>query len=248
MLAKAKPQFHFLVDPFELQTRKISNWIQKTILHYQKPAGEIQIIFCNDDYLFEMNQKYLQHDYYTDIITFPNSDSKISGDLYISVDRVLDNARQLTIDFEIELLRVIIHGIFHLLDFKDNTAIEKKQMRQLEDDAIKLYKEEFLAELHYYDRVYDVVRMIPEGKVSTFGIISDYLALGSAKMVGWALNQLKGNQTDIPAHRVVNAKGELSGRLHFSLDHPMEKRLTKEGIKIKDSKITDLNSYLWKPE
>jgi probable rRNA maturation factor len=249
MSKQADIQFHYTIDTFDINHRKISLWIEKLILNHQKKAGEINLIFCDDEYLRKLNKKFLKHDYYTDIISFPlGSQSLIEGELYISIDRVKDNARTLKMDFEWELLRVIIHGILHFLGYKDKTEKEILQIRQAEDKALKFYKDEFLKDDHYFDRVYDVVRCIPKGKVCSYGIIADYLSLGSARMVGWALNQLEGHVTDIPAHRVVNVKGELSGRLKFGDGgERMGKLLIKEGVKIKNYKVQNLESYLWHP-
>ena len=99
----------------------------------------------------------------------------------------------------------------------------------------------------YIDQVYEVVAMIPEGKVSTYGAIADYLALGSARMVGWALNKSFSAQMEVPAHRVVNSKGELSGRNSFEHPQLMEKLLKLEGVKVKNDKVQDFAKVLWKP-
>jgi len=102
---------------------------------------------------------------------------------------------------------------------------------------------------HYYDDVYDVVRLIPRGRVSTYGAIADYLALGSARMVGWALNQCaKHADSNVPAHRVVNRKGELSGRLHWSPPENMQKSLESEGISVTDHCVDDFEERFWHPE
>lgn len=98
----------------------------------------------------------------------------------------------------------------------------------------------------YFDMVYDVTSMIPKGRVTTYGAIADYLALGSARMVGWALNQLPKNNK-IPAHRVVNRKGELSGRLMFPSPTAMQERLEKEKIKIENNRVVNFEKVLWHP-
>ena len=98
----------------------------------------------------------------------------------------------------------------------------------------------------YYDLVYEVTRHIPYGRVTNYGAIADYLALGSARMVGWALNQCHG-MPDIPAHRVVNRLGELSGRHHFNPPSSMAARLRKEGIQVKADKIVDFEKLFWHP-
>lgn len=101
----------------------------------------------------------------------------------------------------------------------------------------------------YWQDVYDVVRLIPEGKVSTYGIIADYLSLGSARMVGWALNKCHVMEEYIPAHRVVNRKGELSGRKMFSTPTAMAEALLAEGVEVQNGeKIIHFEKYLWRPE
>lgn len=100
----------------------------------------------------------------------------------------------------------------------------------------------------YFDLVYEVTRNIPAGRVSTYGAIADYLSLGSARMVGWALNQVHGNFLDVPAHRVVNRKGELSGRNHFPDPTFMENALQQEGVLVVDSCVVDFEKHFWHPE
>lgn len=101
--------------------------------------------------------------------------------------------------------------------------------------------------MHFYDRVYETTMLIPYGRVTTYGAIADFLALGSARMVGWALNQSHQSGLDIPAHRVVNRKGELSGRHHFPGEKVMQQRLEAEGIVVVDNKIRDFEKLLWIP-
>ena len=98
----------------------------------------------------------------------------------------------------------------------------------------------------YFDLVYEVTRHIPPGRVSTYGAIADFLSLGSARMVGWALNHCHGLK-DVPAHRVVNSKGELSGRMHFKPPSSMAARLKKEGVKVKDDRVVDFERLFWHP-
>lgn len=100
---------------------------------------------------------------------------------------------------------------------------------------------------HYFQKVFDVTCLIPEGKVSTYGAIADFLALGSARMVGWALNQSHRQEQFIPAHRVVNRLGELSGRMHFATPTLMQERLEKEGVIVVNDKIDNINHYFWHP-
>ena len=100
----------------------------------------------------------------------------------------------------------------------------------------------------YYDKVYELCKQIPSGKVCTYGIIADYLSLGSARMVGWALNKCNWAAADpIPAHRVVNRKGELSGRGHFPTPTMMQELLEAEGIQIKEHKVQNFKAHYWLP-
>ena len=99
---------------------------------------------------------------------------------------------------------------------------------------------------HYFDWVYAITRRIPAGRVTTYGAIADSLALGSARMAGWALNKCAPFD-DIPAHRVVNRKGELSGRLHFATPTRMQELLEKEGVKVVDNRVQDFDRLFWHP-
>ena len=100
---------------------------------------------------------------------------------------------------------------------------------------------------NYWDLVFEVTRLIPPGRVSTYGAIADYLALGSARMVGWALNKVR-QEYNVPAHRVVNRKGELSGRAAFNPPSLMQERLEMEGIVVIDNKVKDFKKLFWHPE
>lgn len=99
---------------------------------------------------------------------------------------------------------------------------------------------------NYYEEVYEVTRKIPFGRVSTYGAIADYLALGSARMVGWALNKSFSGK-NVPAHRVVNRKGELSGRIHFPHPDLMQNLLQNEGVEVENNKIKHFEKHLWIP-
>lgn len=99
----------------------------------------------------------------------------------------------------------------------------------------------------YFELVYEVTRQIPKGRVSTYGAIADFLSLGSARMVGWALNHCHGGM-DVPAHRVVNRKGELSGRVHFKPPSAMAMRLRKEGVKVVKDVVVDFEELFWHPK
>jgi rRNA maturation RNase YbeY len=116
------------------------NWLKSIIEKNSKRVGEINYIFCDDPYLLEINQKYLNHDFYTDIITFDYSEGKkIHGDIYISIDRVRENATLYNQTFDKELLRVLSHGVLHLCGFDDQNQEDKIQMTNQEDEAIILY-------------------------------------------------------------------------------------------------------------
>ncbi|MBS1549031.1 MAG: rRNA maturation RNase YbeY [Bacteroidetes bacterium] len=118
-----------------------SEWIETIILSEEKKIGEINYIFCDDEYLLKVNQDYLQHDYYTDIITFDYVKGKtIAGDIFVSLQRISDNANIHQKQFENEFLRVIAHGILHLCGYKDKTESEEKLMRSKEDYFLNMYK------------------------------------------------------------------------------------------------------------
>ena len=104
-----------------------------------------------------------------------------------------------------------------------------------------------MSEKTYYERVFEVTRQIPFGRVSTYGAIADYLALGSARMVGWALNKSFLSE-GIPAHRVVNSKGELSGRNHFPSPGMMQALLENEGVIVENNIVQNFKQLIWKPE
>ncbi len=117
----------------------LSSWISECIKLEDKQTGEINFIFCSDDYLLKLNQDYLDHDTFTDIVTFNYvSEQLISGDLFISVNRVEDNAKQLQVEFKKELRRVMIHGILHLIGYDDKTPELAKVIRAKEDFYLTL--------------------------------------------------------------------------------------------------------------
>lgn len=119
---------------------KYISWIDKVITSEGKKLEELSYIFCDDDYLFKLNKEYLQHDTYTDIITFDYSVGTIlQGDIYISTQRVDENSSEYNVSFEEELRRVIIHGVLHLCGYKDKTEEEASLMRQKEDEKLKLF-------------------------------------------------------------------------------------------------------------
>lgn len=121
---------------------KTSTWIRKVIKKEGNSLRSLNYVFCTDEYLREMNIQFLKHRTYTDIITFNYNPSKteIEGEIYISVDRVRENAETFQTDFQTELNRVIIHGVLHLLGFNDKTKAEKTAMREKEDACLSLLK------------------------------------------------------------------------------------------------------------
>lgn len=112
--------------------------LNQIITDHKRSLGEISIVFCSDEHLLDMNRQYLNHDYYTDIITFPMQDSPLSGDLFISVNRVRDNADKNGDSFLTELNRVIIHGVLHLVGYNDKTESEIAEMRKKENLYLSL--------------------------------------------------------------------------------------------------------------
>ncbi len=136
-------QFFNEETPFTLLNPSFyTDWLQQVIDQEKKQLGDLNIIFCSDDYLLGLNQSHLQHDYYTDVITFNNSDqeSLIEADIFISVDRVRENADAENVDFEYELSRVMVHGLLHLIGFNDKSHDEQMVMRQKEDACLSLQK------------------------------------------------------------------------------------------------------------
>ena len=134
--------FHALEPVVLKQRRLLKKFIIQLFIKEKKSLQSIDIIFCSDEYLLGINKQHLQHDFYTDIITFDLSESSanpIIGELYISIDRVKDNAALRDEKFSTELLRVIFHGLLHLCGFKDKSTREIKTMRQKEDEYLGLY-------------------------------------------------------------------------------------------------------------
>lgn len=134
--------FLHLVDYQIEGKRKIKTWIKKILTDHDKMVGEINIILTCDSKILEINKRYLKRENYTDIITFDYSDKKvISGELYISIDRIKENANIYNVKCNNEVVRVIIHGILHLLNYDDNTYLKKKKMKKMEDNYLNnLYK------------------------------------------------------------------------------------------------------------
>lgn len=120
---------------FDLKNQSVlSLWLEQTIFEEKLTLGDISYIFCDDAYLLKMNQKYLDHDTFTDIITFDYTiDNQVFGDVFISIERVEENAKDYQTDFENELHRVMVHGVLHLCGYKDKTEDETQEMRAKED-------------------------------------------------------------------------------------------------------------------
>lgn len=133
--------FFYQKEDFQLTNEEWTRtWIEKVLNVHGYKSGTLQYIFLSDDDLLEINRSYLEHDYYTDIITFPLGDKegRLDSDIYISVDRVRDNAQNYACEFKDELDRVMIHGILHLCGWKDKTEEEERTMRQKEDEALSM--------------------------------------------------------------------------------------------------------------
>jgi len=122
-----------------IKKRETTEWIKAVAATYQKKVGEIAYIFCSDEKILEVNRQYLEHDYYTDIITFDYTEgNRISGDLFISLDTVRTNAEQFGQPYERELHRVIIHGILHLCGINDKGPGEREIMEEAENKALEM--------------------------------------------------------------------------------------------------------------
>lgn len=117
----------------------LKKWIKQVAESYGYKTGDLTYIFCSDDRILEVNRQYLQHDYYTDIITFDyDEDGVVSGDMFISVDTVRTNAEQYAPSFDDEMHRVIIHGVLHLCGLKDKAPDDEKRMRAAEEKALAM--------------------------------------------------------------------------------------------------------------
>lgn len=122
------------VKPISIHKKILSLHLKYLIKNELRNSGDLSVIFCSDDYLLQMNKDYLDHDYYTDIITFDYVEGEIiSGDLFISIDRVRENAKNLEVNLIHELYRVVFHGTLHLVGYKDKTEEEAKLMRDKEN-------------------------------------------------------------------------------------------------------------------
>ena len=126
---------------FQLENEEFfSEWIEQVVLSEDKMLGEVNYIFCDDEYLHKINVEYLDHDTLTDIISFDYSEGNlVQGDIFISVERVADNASDFDVPFNEELKRVMIHGILHYCGYKDKSENDEKLMRSKEDEKIKMF-------------------------------------------------------------------------------------------------------------
>lgn len=133
-------EFHSETDFHLDDEERYRKWIADVIVSEGFELGEILYIFCDDEYLHRLNLEFLNHDTLTDILSFDYGMGKeINGEIYISIERVLENAAEFSVEFSKELRRVMIHGILHFMGFKDNTTLERKTMRLKEDEYLKRF-------------------------------------------------------------------------------------------------------------
>ena len=131
------------VEEPRLRKKLVRSWIEEVARSYDRKVGELCYQFCGDERILQTNQDFLDHDYYTDIITFDESEGdRIAGDLLISLDTVRSNAEQIGTDYAEELHRVIIHGVLHLCGLNDKTDEDEERMRQAEESALSLLRAE----------------------------------------------------------------------------------------------------------
>lgn len=132
--------FNYELDFSLLQEDQYEAWIDAILASEDFVTGEINYIFCTDEYLHEINLKYLDHDTLTDIISFDYTENQVvSGDIFISIERVKENAADFNVAFDLELLRVMAHGVLHYCGYKDKSEAEESLMRQKEDEKIKMF-------------------------------------------------------------------------------------------------------------
>ena len=132
--------FHTEEIDFQLKKKKkVRNWLTELAKTEDKIIEELNYIFCSDEYLLEVNKEHLDHDYFTDVITFDYCENNvISGDIFISIDRVKENAKSFGKSFKNELRRVMAHGLLHLMGYKDKNETDETEMRKMEDFALEL--------------------------------------------------------------------------------------------------------------
>lgn len=135
-----EPKIHYFFQDIQVEFNDIesfSPWLHDVASQEGKEIYQLQVVFMSDGALLEMNQSYLKHDYYTDIITFPLNEDPLMGELYISYDRVCENANSIGVSIWEELARVMVHGVLHLCGYDDHEVEEKKEMRSKEDYYLK---------------------------------------------------------------------------------------------------------------
>lgn len=128
------------IDLPKFEQERYINWLVAIAEEHKFEIEQINYIFCSDDYLLKINQDYLNHDYYTDIITFPLKENPIASDIFISIDRVKDNAKKMGKAVDLELQRVMVHGLLHLVGYNDKDEESQQKMRAVEDDSIERLK------------------------------------------------------------------------------------------------------------
>lgn len=138
-----EPPIYFHSEDYEFELdneERTAKWIEGIVKNEKLVLMELNYIFCSDEYLLKINQEYLDHDTFTDIITFDNSESKfeIEGDIFISIPRVIENAKTFETSFDQELHRVLVHGVLHLVGHSDKTEEEQQRMRKSEDYYLSL--------------------------------------------------------------------------------------------------------------
>lgn len=136
-------EFHFQKGTILKERRKLKSFLPNIFKSNNKVAGNISFVFCSDEYLLEINKEFLNHDYFTDIITFdltPKRQKEVDAEIYISVDRVKENAKSNAVYVAVELNRVIFHGILHLCGYGDKTPASKMIMTKMEDLCLKNFQ------------------------------------------------------------------------------------------------------------
>lgn len=133
------------IDPesFPLDEKNVISWLEALLRSAQRPVQNLGFVFSNDEYILSLNRDYLKHDYYTDILTFPYDYSPVNAEIYISLDRVLDNSEKVGSPYTSEVLRVIAHGVLHMLGFDDHKEEDIKAMREAEEKWIKSFYEHY---------------------------------------------------------------------------------------------------------
>lgn len=127
------------VDMPSFNVALVERWIEQVAKNHDRVLGPLTYVFCNDEKIIDVNREFLQHDYYTDIITFDYSRSRmVSGDMFISLDTVASNAAMVGCDYERELMRVVVHGVLHLCGINDKGPGEREIMEAHEDEALRL--------------------------------------------------------------------------------------------------------------